>query len=162
MAKYKVTINTDAYKCRACSKKDWEPGTMNDYMIALNGWNTTENSLREVMWRLEMFHGNDFVNSEWTANPRTETGLSDRYTKWRNKRCNTVTYFDRLCGFKRRQRPSGYGFMQGYFSIEETIQKLKKDGTVKIPFSYLYDTRQYYKGMNGCYMEITKVKEKTE
>lgn len=35
--------------------------------------------------------------------------------------------------------------------------KLKKEGTVKIPFSWLYDIRQYDNAMNGCYMEITKV-----
>lgn len=33
MAKYKVTINTDSYKCAKCSKKNWEPGTRNDYIF---------------------------------------------------------------------------------------------------------------------------------
>ena len=47
--------------------------------------------------------------------------------------------------------------MQGYFSIGEVIEKLKKEGTVKVPFSWLYDIRQYDKAMNGCYMEIKKI-----
>ena len=29
MAKFKVTVNTDAYKCKRCNKKNWEPGTRN-------------------------------------------------------------------------------------------------------------------------------------
>lgn len=155
MARYKVRIDTDAYKCRASSKKNWEPGTMNDYMIALNGWHTMENNLREVMWRLEMFDGNDFV--EWDGNPNTEYGLSERYTKWRNKKCNMITYLDRLCGFKRMQRPCAYGFAQGYFDKDKVLEELKQKGVVRIPFEWLYDIRQYYKGMDGCYMEILKV-----
>lgn len=37
------------------------------------------------------------------------------------------------------------------------MEKLKKEGTVKVPFSYLYDVRHYDNTMNGCYMEITKI-----
>ena len=56
-----------------------------------------------------------------------------------------------------------FGIPPGTFqnSIEhfdfELFKKLKKEGTVKIPFSWLYDIRQYDKAMNGCYMEITKI-----
>lgn len=50
MARYKMTINTDTYKCGRCSKKNWEPGTRNDYMIAINGITRTLYSMREVMW----------------------------------------------------------------------------------------------------------------
>ena len=32
MAKFKVTVNTDAYKCKRCSKKNWKPGTRNDFV----------------------------------------------------------------------------------------------------------------------------------
>ena len=35
MPKYKVTINTDSYKYRPCSKQNWESGTWNDFMLAL-------------------------------------------------------------------------------------------------------------------------------
>lgn len=157
MARYKVLINTDSYNCKRCSKKNWEPGTMNDYMIALNGWHTVEHSLREVMWRLMMFQGNDFPHSEWVDKPNGESGLSDRYTKWRNKKCNTIKYMDRLCGFERKQMPMGYGWKQGYFNIDEVIENLKKDGIVKVPFKWLYDIRQYDKCMDGCYMLIEKV-----
>ena len=47
--------------------------------------------------------------------------------------------------------------MQGYFYIGEVMEKLKKEGNIKIPFIWLYDIRQYDKAMNGCYMEITKI-----
>lgn len=156
MARYKMTINTDTYKCGRCSKKNWEPGTRNDYMIAINGITRTLYNMREVMWQLELFHGNSFVMSEYSDdNPEENYGLSDRYIKFLKK--NTIKYHDRLCNLDRQQYLSGYGWMQGYFSIGEVMEKLKKEGTVKVPFSWLYDIRQYDKAMNGCYMEITKI-----
>ena len=48
-----MTINTDNYKCGRCSKKNWEPGTRNDYMITINGITRTLYNMREVMWQLE-------------------------------------------------------------------------------------------------------------
>lgn len=47
--------------------------------------------------------------------------------------------------------------MQGYFDIDEIMGKLKDERTVKVPFKWLYDIRQYDKCMDGCYMEITKI-----
>ena len=47
--------------------------------------------------------------------------------------------------------------MQGYFNIGEQIQKLKKEGYIKVPFSWLYDIRQYDKNMNGCFVEVKKI-----
>jgi hypothetical protein len=156
MARYKMIINTDTYKCGRCSKKNWEPGTRNDYMIAINGITRTLYNMREVMWQLELFHGNSFVMSEYSDdNPEENYGLSDRYIKFLKK--NTIKYHDRLCNLDRQQYLSGYGWMQGYFSIGEVMEKLKAEGTVKIPFKWLYDIRQYDKAMDGCYMEITKV-----
>ena len=151
---YKATINTDAYVCQKCSKKDWEPGTMNDYMLTINGWHATERSLREVWWRVMMFRGVDWISDEWDEQKQ---GLSDRYEMWRNKKCNWVHFLDRLCGIERMHRPSGYGFMQGYFDDRKCIEELKRKGTVTIPFSALYDSRQYYRGQNGCYMRIEKI-----
>lgn len=151
---YKVTINTDAYVCHKCSKQNWEPGTMNDFMIAFNGWHTTERSLREVYWRLMMFRGNDWVSDEWDEQ---KGSMSDRYEMWLNKKCNWVHFTDRLCKKERMHRPCGYGFMQGYFDDKKAIEELKKNGSVIIPFSALYDIRQYYKGQNGCYMKIEKI-----
>lgn len=46
--------------------------------------------------------------------------------------------------------------MQGYFDIDKVLEKLKTEGTVKVPFKWLYDIRQYDKAMDGCYMEIVK------
>jgi hypothetical protein len=160
---YRVTINTDNYKCAACSKKNWEPGTINDYMIAINGWSTTERNLKEVEWRLLMLQGNDFPASEWENNPDTEYGLSEKYLKWQKKKCNEIIYHDRLCGFDRRQKVSGYGIMQGYLDIDEKIKELKENGSVKIYFSGLYDSRQKMYGlMKGCYMEIKKIPVKVK
>ena len=53
--------------------------------------------------------------------------------------------------------PKTVGFMQGYFSVGTVLEKLKTEGTVKVPFKWLYDSRQYDKHMDGCYMEITKI-----
>ena len=160
---YKAYINTDSYVCHRCSKKNWEPGTVNDYMLALNGWHSTEKNLREVMWRIEMFRGRIWLHSEYSDdNPEENYGMSERYQKWLNKRCNKVKFRDRLCELDREQVPSGYGFMQGYFSLDNKIEDLKKYGSVRIYFKELYDIRQYDKNMNGCYMEISKVAKSKE
>lgn len=156
MAKYKMSINTESYVCSRCSKKNWEPGTRNDYMLAINGLTRMLYSMREVMWQLELFRGNSFLSSEYDENNKEENyHLSDRYVKFLKK--NTIKYYDRLCGFERTQYLSGYGWMQGYFDIDKVIQTLKDEGTVKVPFKWLYDIRQYSKNMDGCYMEITKI-----
>ena len=79
MARYKMTINTDTYKCGRCSKKNWEPGTQNDYMIAINGITRTLYNMREVMWQLELFHGNSFVMSEYSDDNQTAREDVPRY-----------------------------------------------------------------------------------
>lgn len=150
---YKVSIHTDAYKPRRCSKKNWEPGTMNDYMAAINGWNTIEHSLKEVEWRLYLFQGNNHLISEWVEE---KADYSDEYKAWLQQPCNIITYLDKLCGLERTQLTSGYGYMQGYFRVAKVLAELEENGTVKIPFKWLYDTRQYCKNMDGCYMQITK------
>lgn len=155
--KYKVVINTDAYECQKCSKKHWEPGTINDYMLTINGWHTVEYSLQQVIWRIMMLRGDEWPSDEWCDNPNTATGLSDRYTRWRNKRCNTVKFYDRLCEISRQQMPSVYGWAQGYLDIDKAIEELRETGKVRINFSDCYDIRQSnYKKVTGCYMEITK------
>lgn len=156
MARYKMAINTDNYKCGKCSKKSWEAGTRNDYMIAINGITGTLYSMREVRWQLELFRGNSFLTSEYDDNnPKENYGLSDRYARFLKK--NTIRYYDRLCGFERMHYLSGYGWMQGYLSVNEVMEKLRVEGTVRVPFKWLYDVRQYDKAMNGCYMEIKRV-----
>lgn len=108
------------------------------------------------MWQIELFRGNYFLSSEYNNNnnPKENHGLSDRYVKFLKK--NSIKYHDNLCNLDRQQYLSGYGWMQGYFDIDDVLEKLKKEGTVRIPFSWLYDIRQYDKAMDGCYMEITK------
>lgn len=152
MATYKVTINTDKYKCGKCSKKNWEPGTRNDYMIAINRLTRTLRSLREVEWQLRIFQGCFWNEDEYDIKRGC---LSDRYEKFLKR--NTIKYYDRLCGFCREQYLSGYGWTQGYFSIDKAIEELKAKGKIKIPFAWLYDIRQYDNAMNGCYMEIIKL-----
>lgn len=160
---YRVTINNNAYKCAKCSKKNWEPGTMNDYMLAINGRTFTENNLREVGWLMDLFKGISHNYSEWTPENSDKKGkngeyygMSDRFYKWLHKKAHHVKYLDRLCGFKREQWLSGYGLMQGYFNNEKYLAELKEKSCVKIPFKALYDLRQYDKHMDGCYMEISK------
>ena len=85
-------------------------------MIAINGISRTLYNMREVMWQLELFRGCSFLSSEWNKNnPEENYGLSDKYVEFLKK--NTIKYYDRLCELNRQQYLSGYGFMQGYFSI---------------------------------------------
>lgn len=131
-------------------------GFTNDYMLAINGITRTIYTKRELIWQLELFRGQSFLLSEYDSNnPEENFGLSNRYVKFLKK--NTIKYYDRLCGFERQQYLSGYGFMQGYFDIDKVLDLLKKEGSVKVPFSWLYDIRQYDRCMDECYMEITKV-----
>lgn len=154
---YKVRIDTSSYKPLRCSKKTWELGTINDYMKAIHNWKSTEHNLKEVLWRLLMFEGSSFVNAEYVGNTKEGSfGLSDEYCKWRDKKCNTIRYYDNLCEIERVQIPSGYGFMQGYFAPQDKVAELKKNGYVRVYFSELYDMRQYIRNMDGCYMEIWK------
>ena len=55
---YKVTFHTDAYKPHRASKKNWEPGTRNDEMKALDGRSYVEKTVPELRWRIHMVCGN--------------------------------------------------------------------------------------------------------
>ena len=107
-----MTINTDNYKCGRCSKKNWEHGTRNDYMITINGITRTLYNMREVMWKLELFRGNSFLMSEYDENNKEENyHLSDRYVRFLQK--NTIKYYDRLCEFERTQYRRSDGEVKG-------------------------------------------------
>ena len=149
--RYRFTVNTDAYRCAPCSKRNWESGTRN--MLAINGRTGIERNLREVRWLLDMLRGNTWISAEYSAE---RGGMSERYETWLNRKSHVVRFTDRLCGFDRTQHLSGYGFMQGYFDIDEAIRTLRNSGVVRVPFSALYDIRQYDHAMDGCYMEIRK------
>ena len=142
---YKVIINTGAYKNKRCSTKNWENGTLNNFMETLNGWRITEPNLKKLRWRIELFShcGGDWLDTE--------------YEVWLNQEKNIIKYYDKLCDFERTTRPEVYGFAQGYFDIDKVIQEVKENGSAKIPFKWCYDLRQYDKNMDGCYMEITKI-----
>lgn len=127
---------------------------MNNYMEALNGWNTTAKNLNEVRWQLEMFSGACPSSNYWDYELNNYT---KEYTCWKNKPENKITYLDKLCGFERKSPIEAYGFKQGYFSIDDVIELLKRKNSVKVYFSWCYDVRQYIENMDNCYMEITKI-----
>jgi hypothetical protein len=150
---YKVTINTESYKKMRCSKNTWEKGTINNFMDAINGWNTIENDLQEVTWRIQTFAHN-FLSDNWDDKKEDYT---EKLIKWRSKTENKLTYLDVLCDFERTTDIEVYGFAQGYFDIEKVLKELEENGTTKIPFKWCYDLRQYLKNYDGCYMQITKI-----
>lgn len=146
MARYHVTINTDRFTLFPCSKRNWEPGTVNDFIQAINGWKSTERSLQEVRWRIELlFHQAHYH----CGNPKWE--------QWFAKKKNKITYRDRLCEMDRTDDISVPGFAQGYVDIDELLDELTTTGTVRIPFSMGYDIRQANGRMfRRCFMDIRK------
>ena len=132
-----------------CSKKNWEPGTINDFMEALNDYKVTERSVEGVRRRLKVFSGywgelyevNGTEGYSWLDAPKNK--------------CR-ITYLDKLCGFERTHDVAPYGWKQGYFNYEAVIKELKEKGIAKIPFKWVYDIRQYNKRYDGCYMKIVK------
>lgn len=151
--RYKFSINTDDYVCGKCSKRNWEAGTRNDYMLTINGITRTLYNLREVKWQLELFRGNSFLSSEYDDNSGE---LSERYTKFLSK--NKITYRDRLCGFDRSRYLSAYGIPSGYVDIDKILETVKKEGAARIYFNEWYDIRQCDKALDGCFIEIRKMK----
>jgi len=150
---YKVIINTDSYKKMRCSKNTWEKGTINNFMEAINGWNSIENDLQEVIWRIETLAHNCLSNN-WDG---VKEDYTEKFKAWKNKSENKLTYMDVLCEFERTSDIEVYGFAQGYFDILKVIEDLNTNGKTKIPFKWCYDMRQYLKNYDGCYMEITKI-----
>lgn len=57
MSRYIITISTEAYKPMRANAQNWERGTINDFMEALNGYKVVETNLEKVMWRLQLFNG---------------------------------------------------------------------------------------------------------
>lgn len=143
---YKVVVNTDAYKHMHCSKKNWEPGTINDFMVAINGWSIIEPDLKCLQWRIESF----FHHAHSQYEPKT------KFKKWRERAINKIRFFDRLCDMHRIEDVGVYGFAQGYIDVDSIIGEVKNTGKAKIDFSRAYDLRQRLgKIMKGCYLEIT-------
>ena len=149
---YKVRIDTSAYKDRKCSQKNWEPGTLNDFMHAINGWSIRENNLRELNWRISYLGSWAPYQASGDNYPIYKTWLERN-----DEKKNYIKFWDNMCEFERRLPVAMYGFSQGYFDIDKKIEELKKNGVVRIPFKSYYDTRQYLKNMDGCFIEITKV-----
>ena len=152
---YKAIIVTDNYRHQPCSKQNWEPGTMNDFVMALNGWKSTESSLQKVRWLIELFFGGLPYEHHYDKSWKDY----DKFWKWyRSKKESKFIYHDRLCGFDRTDRLGVYGIAQGYVNPDKKMEKLKSNGVVRIEFGEAYDIRQ--RGctlFNGCFMEIIKV-----
>ena len=149
--RYRVSINTDKFSPFRCSKKRWEMGTYNSEMKAMNGWHATENSLQEVRWRLETF-----LNGGACGLATEE--LIARYRAWKARKRNVIDYRDEPCGIDRTmQFPEAPGFHQGYVNIDKLINTLREKGVVEVPFRAAYDSRQYARNMDGCYLRTEAV-----
>lgn len=148
MSRYIITISTEAYKPMKASEENWERGTVNDFMEALNGYKVIETSLKAVIRRINLFAGHPYDETNFRE---IMDWLDDPQSKAR------ITYYDKLCGFERTADVAPYGWKQGYFNVDDVITDLKKNSVVKIPFSWVYDLRQYNKRYDGCYMQIKKV-----
>lgn len=152
MSRYIITINTEAYKPMRANEENWECGTVNDFMQALNGYKVTETSLKAVRKRVRLFAGLRY--------PEDDKESVEEYFNWlenpRNKA--RIKFYDRLCGFERIEDVSPYGaFKQGYLNVNKAMYNLKINGKVRIPFEEVFDIRQSkYKIYKGCYMQIIK------
>jgi len=150
---YKCVINTNAYELQRCSRKNWEPGTVNDFMVALNGWNCVERTLQEVAWRINMLCGTNYSGPVWD---NEKGAYTKKFNKWLHRKKNFIKYYDRLCEFDRVSAITAPGFCQGYVDVDKKISELKKNGEVRIYFDELYDIRQNPKRFKDCYMEISR------
>ena len=150
MSRYIITINTDAYKPLKATEKDWERGTINDFMEALKGYKVTETSLRGVRKRVNVFLGRWGSESDGSLEEHF-AWLDDPKTKVR------IKFYDSMCGFERVEYVAPYGLKQGYIDIDNIMEALKTKGKVIIPFEETYDKRQVgAKLFKGCYMKIEK------
>ena len=139
MAKFKVTIDTSAYK--PCKDE-----VTNSIMYAMNGWKTTEHSYREVMWRLRSFAGYGFyevmTDSEY-----------EKFLKWKNKRSNRIVV--NKDNWYEVRLPV---IAMGYANLDRNIEELKKNGNTTLDFANLFDIRQGgMRHFKGCYMLITRI-----
>lgn len=99
-------------------------------MRAINGWRTTESSLKEVKWRLSYFAGRTYTTDVWNS---TLGCVDSKYEAWIKKRCNKIKYYDILCDIERVSSVQAPGMAQGYVDIDKEIEKLKENGVVRIP-----------------------------
>ena len=148
MAIYQLTVNTEKYKVKQCSSKNWKPGTQNDYMQAINGIQRDLKNIQEVEWQLELFQGNSRMDMNDTEKLASYNRFLDE---------NVITYHDKICDLDRKHYLSGYGCMSGDYKPAKDLDDLKLCGYVKILFQSFYDSQHYDKSMDGCYLEIREV-----
>lgn len=148
MATYRVKIDTSSYKNMRCSKANWEPGTINDHVHALHGYETVEHGEDELSWRLSMLTDTCIG---WDVHD------TPRYQSWLGQKKNRFTYHDKLCEMDREGEVTLPGFKQGYVNIPALVEEVKKTGRIVIPFSKAYDARQYKKNFDGCVIIVEDI-----
>ena len=151
MNKFQAIINTTSYKkVEYFTELSWEKSTMNDYMEAVNGWSTTLDNLQEVVWQIELFNG--------IPQDESMDDTNYDYIKWINKPENIISFIDKFKNVKRFIYVKAWNTNQGYFDIDKIIEYLRENGSVKIPFDWYPNIKQYNKNPKGCYMEIKEIK----
>lgn len=143
MAKFKVIIDTRKYK-------PYKDEVANSIMYAMNGWQTTEHSYREVMWRLRSFAGYG-IQGLYEGELKGE--LVNKHSKWWNKKDNRIVV-DKDVWYDVRLPV----IAMGYVDLNKKIEELKKNGNTTLDFADLFDIRQGRRThFKGCYMLITRI-----
>ena len=129
---YKITFNTSKFENKQ-NRREWENQLRNDFAVAINGKEYICKDENELKKRFEIIAGHE-----------TSTNDED-YFYLQNERYN-----------KQRLLYGMYGIACGYVSFDKTLEKIKSDGNIIIPFGAFYDLRQgnFFK---GCFVEIETV-----
>lgn len=148
---YKISIDTSCYKPRRATAHNWEPGTLNDFMAAINGWTCEEPDEESVRWRLEFFLQKTTYRNE-----------DPKWCQWFDASHNDIKFHDHLCDADRVMPVQVYGFALGYTNIDKWMEKLREEGIIKVPFSAAYDARQNIRSFNKCYLIIQDIQNEEE
>lgn len=141
---YKVRFNTAGFQNK--NRRGWERQLMNDFAVAINGKEFECETDLDLKNRLSFIAGYGYSSEN-----------KDQSKVWDEYEHNENNYFD-LTSKKyntQRLRYGMYGIAQGYISIDNILEQVKKKGYYKILFKNFYDIRQgnFFK---GCFVEITK------
>jgi len=144
--KFKVWFTTSRYKPHKASVQNWEPGTKNCHMKALDGWSSVEPDERALRWRLWLFQGGPIPS---------DPEEYEQYKQWRAQPINKIEFWDSYCEMDRVTEPTPPGFKQGAaLQVDKIMAELRTRGIAIIPFSQVYDSRQYDHHMDGCELLI--------
>ena len=129
---YKVKFNTEKFDDRRY-RENWEDQLKNDFVVAINGKEYICNTEKDLEKRFEIISGNLISKDE-----------NDSFIIKAKK------YGE------QRVRCSMYGSARGHVSFDETLDKIRLNGKIKIPFSDFYDLIDG-KFFEGCFIEIEKI-----